>query len=447
MEPHPPLGKMLIALGEVIVDANPVDNQMLNNDYEKTMPEEFSFAGYRLIPVLMMWLTAALMFWIFFLIAKDWFMATMLSFLYIFDNALIVHNRGAMLDAPMIFFCAAMMLLFLLMLHWKEKPKPFKICALLYGVSLGLVMATKVLGLIMILLAPSLLLGLYPKVRQWLRFLGIAAAGFLVAYVGVWYVHFSIAHNINPALQEEGFYQASDAYKLLLFEGKTRSPLAFPTMWKDSMKYLRHYSGGVPQLDLCKPNENGSPFFLWPIGGRTINYRWESKGADAYGYLYLVPNPIAWLAGLLGVILSAALLLSSVIHPLKSPLRHRYLLSVFLGLYISYMVAVSQIHRVMYLYHYFIPLLISFVLFALVCMEVRTLGKWNVSEHARGLMMVIFGLLVFGAFQIYRPFTYNLPLTSQQFEHRNLLRLWDMHCIGCERNKMLAEPRTCDAQS
>ncbi|PIR53018.1 hypothetical protein COU76_03530, partial [Candidatus Peregrinibacteria bacterium CG10_big_fil_rev_8_21_14_0_10_49_10] len=172
MEPHPPLGKMLIALGEVIVDANPVDNQMLNNDYEKTMPEEFSFAGYRLIPVLMMWLTAALMFWIFFLIAKDWFMATMLSFLYIFDNALIVHNRGAMLDAPMIFFCAAMMLLFLLMLHWKEKPKPFKICALLYGVSLGLVMATKVLGLIMILLAPSLLLGLYPKVRQWLRFLG-----------------------------------------------------------------------------------------------------------------------------------------------------------------------------------------------------------------------------------------------------------------------------------
>ena len=443
MEPHPPLGKMLIALGEKLVDPNDGFDQMINVDFGKEVPEGFSFKGYRLFPVLFAWLTAALMFWIFVLITKDWLMATMLSFLYIFDNALIVHNRGAMLDAPMIFFCVAMMLLFLLMLRWKKHARHFYTCALLYGISLGLVLVTKVLGLIMILLIPALLVSLYPRWKQMAGLLVVVGVSCIVVYVGIWQLHFSIASTVNPRLNNQGYYNASEEYKQLLDEGKTGSLTAFPIMWKDSMQYLSHYAGGTPQLDLCKPEENGSPFFFWPFGARTINYRWEGKYDNLHSYLYLVPNPLGWLAGLLGVVIGVSLLLVSFLHPLKAALKNRFLLATFLGLYISYMVAIAQLDRVMYLYHYFIPLLISFVLFGLVCAEIKTIGKWKVTSDNLRIGLPIFGLLLFLSFQMYRPITYYTPVLDEQINRLNIVKLWDLRCGNCDRDNLLAKGRTC----
>ena len=443
MEPHPPLGKMLIALGEVLTDANALDDQTIHADYGRTVPPDFSFKGFRFFPVFFSWLAAPLMLWIFLLLVKDWLNATMLSFLYVFDNALIVHNRGAMLDPPMLFFCIAMMLLFLLMLRWKDHPRLFYSCALLFGINLGLVLATKVLGLIMILLIPALFVPLYPRIKQmaWLVILTFVSC--LTVYVGIWQLHFSIASTVQTDLAGGGYYKASEEYIQILREGKNKSLTSFPIMWRDSMKFMRHYSGGVPKLDLCKPDENGSPFFFWPFGGRTINYRWETANNGSYAYLYLVPNPVGWLAGLIGIVVGTSLVLTSFLHPLKSRMKNRYLLLTFLGLYVSYMIAVSRLSRVMYLYHYFIPLLFSFLLFSIVYMEVQTIGRWKCTDHARRTGLLVFGMLVFVSFQFYRPLTYNLPLTEKQFERRDIIKLWDMHCVECERNKLLVSPRDC----
>ena len=46
MEPHPPLGKLLIAWGEKLLNENPVDNQFIATDYGKTLPNGFSFYGF-----------------------------------------------------------------------------------------------------------------------------------------------------------------------------------------------------------------------------------------------------------------------------------------------------------------------------------------------------------------------------------------------------------------
>src|SRR5690606_25394782 len=58
MEPHPPLGKMLLALGEAIVNPNAdLDKSAFNStDYitGNQVPEGFSFAGFRLMSVLLM---------------------------------------------------------------------------------------------------------------------------------------------------------------------------------------------------------------------------------------------------------------------------------------------------------------------------------------------------------------------------------------------------------
>jgi hypothetical protein len=53
MEPHPPLGKLLIALGERVLHANSTDDQFIGVDYAHNPPADFSLAGYRLFPVLL----------------------------------------------------------------------------------------------------------------------------------------------------------------------------------------------------------------------------------------------------------------------------------------------------------------------------------------------------------------------------------------------------------
>ena len=74
-------------------------------------------------------------------------------------------------------------------------------------------------------------------------------------------IHFSLGTTLQPQLPDNGYYRASASYKTILAKHLTSSPLSFPVMIADSMKFVGHYNGGVPRLDLCKSDENGSPFF------------------------------------------------------------------------------------------------------------------------------------------------------------------------------------------
>ncbi|MBP9751146.1 MAG: phospholipid carrier-dependent glycosyltransferase, partial [Candidatus Peribacteraceae bacterium] len=179
MEQHPPLGKLLIAAGEALVDANPIDNQFADTDYARNPPPDFKFSGYRLFPALLAWLTAPLLFISFWLIGRNLSVATFGAFLYAFDNALIVHSRGAMLESPLMFFSVATILGFLLMLHNADRKKElFLWSAVLFGAGFAAAVTTKVVGLILILLVPALLWILWPKRQTVLKGLGAAALAF-----------------------------------------------------------------------------------------------------------------------------------------------------------------------------------------------------------------------------------------------------------------------------
>src|SRR4051795_6992849 len=64
MEPHPPLGKLLIALGEYLFHPNShLDTtSFLTMDFITTLPTGFSFVGVRFFPVLFATLSAGLFF-------------------------------------------------------------------------------------------------------------------------------------------------------------------------------------------------------------------------------------------------------------------------------------------------------------------------------------------------------------------------------------------------
>jgi dolichyl-phosphate-mannose--protein O-mannosyl transferase len=245
---------------------------------------------------------------------------------------------------------------------------------------------------------------------------------------------------VNPKLPDDGYYQASPAYKQILDEGRNRSLLSFPTMLRDSILFMGHYARGVPRLDMCKEDENGSPFFYWPLGARSISYRWETPDGHEYRYLYLQVNPVVWWVSFAAVLVGAALLLASVLLPLKESLHYRFPLTVFILMYACYMLAIARLTRVMYLYHYFPPLLLSFIIVALVSLELKSIGKWHFTEQGRRLSLLAFGLLIFIAFQFYRPLTYYQPLTDEQFKRRAIFPPWELKCVNCKVRSLFGVP-------
>jgi len=431
MEPHPPLGKLFIALGEKIVNANPVDNQFAGTDYATTPPAGFSFFGYRLFPILFAWLTTPLIFAIFYLISRKTLWALLFSFLYVFDNALIVHLRSAMLESTMLFFSALLILAFMLLLEWKDDPKRFRNASILAGAALACLLTTKAFGLIFALLLPFMFAALWPHWRKFVRFVWIAGLTFGLLFVAIWQIHFALAGTINPVLPDAGYYQASPEYQALLNSGKNTSLFAFPWMIRDSMKFVTHYEKGVPRLDLCKNDENGSPWFLWPFGARTINYRWETPDGNAYRYLYLQSNPVVWTLGLAGVVFTFVFLTASSLFPMHEKPKQRLLMLAFFTMYVCYMIAISRINRVLYLYHYFLPLLFSFIMFAIVYNQWSQIGRWKLSDEQKTSGLLLLGVLMFLAFQFFRPFSFYEPLTDQQFERRTWLNIWELKCVRC----------------
>lgn len=441
MEQHPPLGKLLLAAGEKLVDANEKDDLFIGTDYGNAFDEKFSFTGYRLFPSLLAWLTAPILFLIFLSFTNNPALSALLSFVYIFDNAEIMHNRGAMVDSPLTFFGMLQILFFLYVQNPQQKKTNLHILySFFFGLAFGLAVCTKVVGLIFILLIPAALLRMYPDWRKIVLFCAVSFIGFAVAWVAVWQTHFALGSRIVPELANEGYYQASDQYKQILADGKNGSILSFPVMMRDSLKYITFYNKGVPRLDLCKPDENGSPAYFWPFGARSINYRWEKTADGAFRYMYLQSNPVAWLCGLLGVILTAFFLLSRVLLPTEKPLKHGYLLLVFFGMYTSYMLAISQLDRVMYLYHYFVPLLFSFILFGLVFDSMETLGRWKLFENRKIILATGIGLLIFASFQFYRPFSYYEPIRDSGFRLRAIFPLWELTCVNCPKKSGLVVP-------
>lgn len=449
MEPHPPLAKMLIAAGEALFNANEgLDDEFIGTDYAKELPGGFSFKGYRFFPVLFAWLITPLFYLIFLAITRKPLWAFLLSFLYVFDNAIVTHSRAAMLDSIMLFFCVAMVALYFGIVLNRKNQKLFSLYSLLFGIAFGCAMATKALALIMILLWPAILLQLrtdsknpyafaLPRFNSHVvsKFFVLTVGGFLVTYIGIWHLHFSMGKVVIPSLPDNGYYQASEEYKSLVANGEVNTLL----MLRENLHFLSHYSKGVPTLNLCKADENGSPFFFWPLGARSINYRWETPDGSVYQYITLQANPAVWGIALVGLLLAFALLTSSIFaSSLKLTYKNELLL--WFGIWLSYMIAVSQIDRVMYLYHYFIPLVISFIVTAYVIMELKHIGSVKLNDSTKGWLILLLGVCIFGMFQFYRPLTYYEPIDDVAFRKRMIFPLWDLRCVNCNRESMLANP-------
>ncbi|MCX7820157.1 MAG: phospholipid carrier-dependent glycosyltransferase [Brevinematales bacterium] len=434
MEPHPPLGKQLIALGEKIfnlfgVNKN-IDKSYFNTtDYITNVPEKFSFAGFRFASTLFGMLSVIVIFFIFLKIFDNQLYALFFSFLYLFDNAITMHSRSAMLEGIQLFFVLLSIFYFLKIL---EKNKRNLKEYFLLGIFSGLAISVKLNSAIVLLLFVFLVWEDYEneilKLSFSFKMLKDLSLKTLISIVGIilpifisFYIHFAIAKNVIQGRN----YNASEKYREILIQEETANPFNFFIMLKDYIEYMDRYEKGVPKWDPTKPGENGSPAFMWPFGYKTINYRW-TKWRGVVAYMYLQGNPLVWFLGLFGVILSTVFILGRLFFnvTVRDKKRFKYI-TYFSILYFSYMFAMLKIERVMYLYHYFIPLILSFILFALIFLEFFK----EYIEKKDKLTLAIVSLMaieIIAVFLFYSPFTYYIPLDSIQFMQRVWSKVWGL---------------------
>ena len=92
------------------------------------------------------------------------------------------------------------------------------------------------------------------------------------------------------------------------------------------------------------------------------------------------------------------------------------------------MIAVGQIPRVMYLYHYFIPLTISYILVVLVLYYLFEEQIKRGDKVVWGSITLIVAAIVF-AWWFYSPFTYYKPLNTEQFNKRVWFDYWQLKAV------------------
>ena len=117
MEPHPPLGKLLMALGEVIIHPNnKLDlSAFLTTDGISDYPPNFSPAGMRFFPVLLASLSPLILYFILLSISKRHLLSFLFTFFFLFENSFIVHMRTANIEGTQIFLILLDILIFVKM--------------------------------------------------------------------------------------------------------------------------------------------------------------------------------------------------------------------------------------------------------------------------------------------------------------------------------------------
>lgn len=440
MEPHPPLGKMLMGLAEVVIGANAhIDKHKLDEtDYIKgeEAPPEMQFTGFRWPSVVLMAFSVLFFYGILRRIIQNTLVAFLFSSLIIFDNALVIHARAAMLEGIQLFFILAAVYYFVRIITHEHKIL-IRDYAIL-GLFIGFAISVKVNGFILLLLFVMLFVFDQWKNLQTLNLIGLikrlaqsvpAGAGTTaLVFFGVFYVHIGMGTKVIDGHT----YKASPEYLQAIRRGDTWSLSTFSTGMRDNLKYMREYADGVPKLDECKADENGSFAMDWILGKKTISYRWDKdtvNGKVEVRYMYLVSNPVIWFSVLAGIVLSLSLIISKFIYGQQeknTPLF--YWICIFTALYLSYMVAILQIERVMYLYHYLVPLVFGMINLALVFSYIYRDDILANKKHL-WINLGLYIALIIAVFTFFSPLTYGIGLTEDQFEMRNWFSFWKLQVV------------------
>ncbi len=177
MEPHPPLGKQLIALGEWLVgdnDGRDTAALLIRDHVSGTqLPSGYRFRGVRLASVLLSIVSVLLAYALLQRITGQRLLAASFAVLLALDNALVVHARAAMLEGIQLCFVLLSLWLFTASVTRGSAIRLHDYLRL--GAAIGLAIAVKLNAAVLLLLMPALyFVDQWPALRErrWRRTAG-----------------------------------------------------------------------------------------------------------------------------------------------------------------------------------------------------------------------------------------------------------------------------------
>ena len=426
LEPHPPLGKLLIAAGEALYSGGQIrPDFIMVEKIGQGWPENFDITGFRVAPAFFGSFIPLILFLILDKLVRDRWLSFVFAVLLALDTTFLMQSRIAMLDVFLLFFIFLSILLFIHLFQKERVDGKYYFLLCILGLTSACSANVKDTGLIVLVLPAILLLKFIIRKKPKLILLtgGIYTAVFLVVYLALWDIHFTVADSII----DDRDYGISQVYKDILTGNRQNISWVekFAVQLSDTFRYHVDYNKGVPSLKLGNPGEVGSPWYYWPFGGDAINYRWETPDGENYRYSYLVGNPVTWLISLMGVILGTSTVISNLVFKFLPKTGFRTSLYLFVTLYWCYIIPFWFIKRVMYLYHYLPAMILGLILMALL-LNVFVHDHYKIKIVT--LLVMTVAVVIF--FFLLKPFIYYELLSHAAFNLRNIWPLWQLHWVG-----------------
>lgn len=426
---HPPLGFMFmdagVKAGKLLGINQKVDTHFLGDVKKidsRVVPKGYDFTPIRMPSALFAVISALLFYLIILRLNGEAFEAFVFSLLFIFENAYIVHFRAAHLDSYQFTFTLGSILVWLY--TFGREPKRPLLTYAAFGLLCGLSFMVKVNSLVMLVLgALSLGRALWfdhsrPNwLRQFWRGSSIAGA-FLAVVTLIFTLHVVFNPNAPDTKTKAGARDngaMGQVYKDYLADKRGLSPAVVWDATVGYYKYMKYdFTGEV------KTEPNGSQPVLWPFMAKAITYRWDFDGKKT-AYTHMVGNPVNWGLGLVGIVGAMVLISRRRFDKTESDFapdfdRLEALFAMFMIFWVFHIYL--GIHRVMYIYHYFIGLALSYLLVAL-CFKIAARQIPLVNKHRFGILCGL-SVLIACSYLFYAPLTYHQYMTKAACNLRNI---------------------------
>lgn len=329
---HPPLGKLLIAGFVWFFQFNPTQSFA-------TIGTTYTDNGYlflRFLPGL----TSALLPAVFYLICTQLKLKQRTSLLIglavLLENGLITQGRFILIDSFLLLFGFASIWTWLV---WRTTRS--RRWLVYTGLLAGASVSVKWTGLIFLALIFCVEVVTAPRLRSSIKRAIVLGATASFIYITSFMIQFALLTKSGEgdAFMSPGFQKTLEGSAYTSDE--TIRPLTLPEKFIEA-----NYQMYAANQRLTAGHPYGSKWYTWPIMGRPIAY-WVTGDNQ----IWLFGNPIVWWGSMLGVL---ALLAETIRKQIKKPHAFGSRL-VLLGFFASWL-PFATISRVMFLYHYFIPL-------------------------------------------------------------------------------------------
>ena len=409
---HPPLGKMLIALAAWIGGFEPgFAFETIGDPYGNT-----AYLPMRAVPALFGALMVPVAYVLIRQLGGGRPAAYLASAVILLDGALLVESRFILIDSMLLFSGMLSLSLYLAMRRKPLGSWRWLSLLLLTGVALGATVSVKwtglgIFGLVGIAALADLLLGL-PSWRK-LLFRLVAYALFLlllpaIIYFYLWVLHFELLPKSGP-----GDAFMSPEFRLSL-EGAThqgdRELNDVEKVWELNRTMYTANSG------IRADHPWQTPWWSWPFRPRGLSF-WQETVDGTTSRIYLLGMPYVWWMAILGVF-AFLYMMARRIWALRIGSRGRLDCDDQRVLLVGALLVVgilanwlpfAPIERPIFVYHYFLPFILSVLLAALAFDRVLVcVGHVRRTRlvSAAGITLLVLGFLLFS------PLAYGYGLPS-----------------------------------